>query len=246
MKYFRLATAVAMAALGSEVSANVITIPGQLDYQAVSFDSVAPVLMYDEFDLRLGTLDSVDITFTGVATIQSQTQTQLIGLAPAPYTALITLNLGFDSVSRGFETTVDSVAPLTVAASGTGAIATTIMPFSFSFTIDDIQDYGVPVNADPDGSGSASAMTISASRADFLPVNPLLPGVPVNTSFTASTQSLDPRVAPFMTTLTGAMQVEYWYTKEIEIPAVPLPAAAWLFGPGLFGLIGIAKRKKAT
>jgi len=31
----------------------------------------------------------------------------------------------------------------------------------------------------------------------------------------------------------------------IEISQVPLPAAVWLFGSGLLGLIGIAKRKKA-
>ena len=29
-------------------------------------------------------------------------------------------------------------------------------------------------------------------------------------------------------------------------PAVPIPAAAWLFGSGLLGLVGIARRKKAT
>ena len=29
------------------------------------------------------------------------------------------------------------------------------------------------------------------------------------------------------------------------VSAVPIPAAAWLFGSGLLGLIGIAKRKKA-
>jgi len=27
-------------------------------------------------------------------------------------------------------------------------------------------------------------------------------------------------------------------------PAVPVPAAVWLFGSGLIGLIGIARRKK--
>lgn len=31
----------------------------------------------------------------------------------------------------------------------------------------------------------------------------------------------------------------------VAIPSVPVPAAVWLFGSGLLGLIGIAKRKKA-
>ena len=30
-----------------------------------------------------------------------------------------------------------------------------------------------------------------------------------------------------------------------ELNAVPIPAAVWLFGSGLIGLIGIARRKKA-
>jgi hypothetical protein len=30
-----------------------------------------------------------------------------------------------------------------------------------------------------------------------------------------------------------------------EVAAVSVPAAAWLFGSGLIGLIGVARRKKA-
>lgn len=30
-----------------------------------------------------------------------------------------------------------------------------------------------------------------------------------------------------------------------EVSAVPIPAAAWLFGSGLLGLVGVARRKKA-
>ena len=32
---------------------------------------------------------------------------------------------------------------------------------------------------------------------------------------------------------------------QVQVSAVPIPAAAWLFGSGLIGLVGIAKRKKA-
>jgi len=31
----------------------------------------------------------------------------------------------------------------------------------------------------------------------------------------------------------------------VEIAPVPVPAAVWLFGSGLLGLIGVARRKKA-
>ena len=35
-------------------------------------------------------------------------------------------------------------------------------------------------------------------------------------------------------------------TSRFEVEAVPVPAAVWLFGSGLLGLVGIARRKKAA
>ena len=35
------------------------------------------------------------------------------------------------------------------------------------------------------------------------------------------------------------------FTTNFEVTPVPVPAAVWLFGSGLLGLIGVAKRKKA-
>ena len=35
------------------------------------------------------------------------------------------------------------------------------------------------------------------------------------------------------------------YTMTFETTVVPVPAAVWLFGSGLLGLIGVARRKKA-
>ena len=36
-----------------------------------------------------------------------------------------------------------------------------------------------------------------------------------------------------------------WAVRPGDVAAVPVPAAAWLFGSGLLGLIGVARRKKA-
>lgn len=38
----------------------------------------------------------------------------------------------------------------------------------------------------------------------------------------------------------------YAYFTGAHVSAVPVPAAAWLFGSGLMGLIGIARRRKAA
>jgi hypothetical protein len=34
-----------------------------------------------------------------------------------------------------------------------------------------------------------------------------------------------------------------WVVRDGDVPAVPVPAAAWLLGSGLLGLIGVARRK---
>ena len=36
-----------------------------------------------------------------------------------------------------------------------------------------------------------------------------------------------------------------WAVQSGDVSAVPVPAAAWLFGSGLLGLIGVARRKKS-
>ncbi len=36
------------------------------------------------------------------------------------------------------------------------------------------------------------------------------------------------------------------YTSSTVVSAVPVPAAVWLFGSGLLGLIGVARRKRAN
>jgi hypothetical protein len=48
--------------------------------------------------------------------------------------------------------------------------------------------------------------------------------------------------------MTPGTYVWSWASDSItlQVSAVPIPAAVWLFGSGLLGLVGIARRKKAT
>ena len=41
-----------------------------------------------------------------------------------------------------------------------------------------------------------------------------------------------------------ASDFEIGFADPVALAAVPVPAAVWLFGSGLLGLIGIARRKK--
>ena len=45
--------------------------------------------------------------------------------------------------------------------------------------------------------------------------------------------------------LRGGQQLTLAYIYKDGVGEVPVPAAVWLFGSGLIGLIGIARRKKA-
>jgi len=44
----------------------------------------------------------------------------------------------------------------------------------------------------------------------------------------------------------GAQYIEVWNVSFVQapVPAVPIPAAVWLFGSGLLGLVGVARHKK--
>lgn len=44
---------------------------------------------------------------------------------------------------------------------------------------------------------------------------------------------------------TIAADGSFSYTQTLELNSVPVPAAVWLFGSGLLGLVGVARRKKA-
>ena len=46
--------------------------------------------------------------------------------------------------------------------------------------------------------------------------------------------------------LIASASSDFDYFIEADISSVPVPAATWLFGSGLLGMIGIARHKKAS
>ena len=42
----------------------------------------------------------------------------------------------------------------------------------------------------------------------------------------------------------GNATTDYFYIRNADVTVVPVPAAVWLFGSGLLGLVGIARRKQ--
>ncbi len=53
-------------------------------------------------------------------------------------------------------------------------------------------------------------------------------------------------VGGFFSAVTFAEQFPVFTGTTVNISAVPVPAAVWLFGSGLVGLVGIARRRAAT
>lgn len=98
---------------------------------------------------------------------------------------------------------------------------------------------GAEVTVDPFGTSDVDLSTIQdgADVSDWTQLS-LLAVAPAGTAevqaFLLHIQTADPCCAG------GAL---YW--DDVSLNAVPVPAAVWLFGSGLIGLIGIARRRKS-
>lgn len=57
--------------------------------------------------------------------------------------------------------------------------------------------------------------------------------------------AIDPNAFGWLTTTLGDIPMDYSATTSITVSAVPVPPAVWLFGSGLLGLVGVARRRAA-
>ena len=85
------------------------------------------------------------------------------------------------------------------------------------------------------------------NQAVFDTSQPLDTWVQLMTSATAPAGTTTARIqlilVPDATTPAGGAL--FWDDASLEVSAVPVPAAVWLFGSGLLGLVGVARRRKA-
>lgn len=117
----------------------------------------------------------------------------------------------------------------------------------------DISTDGVPT--EPTGGGTPNetddALAITAAdnaRSAGITVNALGVGG-VDATFLDALVGINPADSPtgFVITATDFTQFESaLITKIGQETAVPVPAAIWLFGSGLLGLVGIARRKQSA
>ena len=87
----------------------------------------------------------------------------------------------------------------------------------------------------------------ACSQSVFDPAQPIDTWVQLTASAVAPTGTAVARIQLLLvpdanTPAGGAL---FWDDASLEVSAVPVPAAVWLFGSGLLGLVGVARRRKA-
>ena len=170
--------------------------------------------------------------------------TALITLAPIANAALVAPALDIGDLGSGDFISGDATT-LTIDGTGTGII-TNFDPY----TVTDITDVDFVL----------TATRGSNNGVDYLFTNgTITAGTYINTTFDTLTMSENLGFASFLADLANGGRIEggFMLTGDIASnfagdtliaiasPVVPVPAAVWLFGSGLIGLIGVARRKKS-
>jgi hypothetical protein len=205
------------------------------------------------FDSSLGQLDQVKVGFlTGNLFIHGtsgRNDFPLVGTLP--YTILSTIKIGIGGATDFFDiTSIDSLH--NSAALGVGhPITPTLSQFGFNFTIDETTEksFGRPLGGLNTGGIPKSIPLVSGKRSDFLD-NEIISDLLL---FSLKVDFTSTSLAPIRTAsivkarLWGLMQVKYDYTPGIDpVSPIPIPAAIYLFGTALIGLVGFRKLMKAA
>jgi len=105
-----------------------------------------------------------------------------------------------------------------------------------------------------DLSGVFGSLTTGTSTVSGHSTSITLNGTPLVNIGDINSDGLDDYTATFVSTSTYGSEMnglestpfgEVWNTQILSVSPVPIPAAVWLFGSGLIGLVGLARQKKS-
>jgi len=103
----------------------------------------------------------------------------------------------------------------------------------------------VVVQGEVQGAGSEADATILFGHGSATAWTGSLASIELRGDSGDRTESL-PTTLSFSVPMTQGDVVATFTEGEIDVSAIPIPAAVWLFGSGLLGLVGIARRRKAA
>lgn len=120
----------------------------------------------------------------------------------------------------GLNTSIPYLTTIDTLDNGNGTWTFTNTTSADTLDLDDPGAFAFGFTADNGATWSAEAASWTELSADFWSIE----------------YAFDP----------GVVRTAYLAVNNVSLAPVPVPAAVWLFGTGLLGLVGIARRKKAA
>ncbi len=228
---------------------NIINATGVNTAQNVIF---SPENAITPFNPALGTLTDVeiriygDIVYSGIAGANWIPDAHGTPM-PVPYSLDAEYSLAIDGLGGDYfslDTPVKIEKTFPIPGNLGGIPIAGISSFSFTFDYDELinQIFWGPYDASCSGcNGYTPPLSMAGGLDGFIDDGFLIDQLNFNysLSFTRIGQTI-----PSVTSLTATSNI-FIQSSYIFTP-VPVPAAIWLFGSGIIGLVGLAKRKART
>lgn len=243
----------AIGITGSSTYNNVINATGVLDGQNVQF---RPENAITPFNPAWGTLTDVeirifgDITYTGFA--GASWVADPMGTPQfVPYILETEYRLDIDGLFGDY---FSLASPLIVEKSfhSPGLPEYTIdgtSSFGFTFDYDELINlafWGPEATSCSGCDAYTMPLQMDGELEGFIDDGFLLDQLNFNYSLSFMSLGQVPQSISSLSAISN-IHVQYTYEfTEFDIPPVPIPAAVWLFGTGLIGLVGFSKRRKAV
>lgn len=193
------------------------------------------------FDPSLGTLEGVDITFTGqvISTITSGLSFYndgLGGIIYAPYTIMPTFSIDIDGLNGFYEfATPATMLPQAFTVSGSGESIPLFSSYSFTFSYDDLLGQFIG----PSGVyGALPPTMLYGGLTDFIDSATLLDYLTFIYELSFLEAGKVP-VTPTIITATSILSIDTTYSYTPTPAQVPEPGTALLLVLGLFVMIGL-------